>query len=55
MIRNAKQELRSLRKELFHVASKYEKTKDDNIYNYMLVLEARYRHIKEGAKGNGSR
>ena len=52
MIRDAKKELKALKKEMKYFAKEYSKNDDDNIYEYMLIINARYKHIKEGAKGS---
>jgi hypothetical protein len=51
MIRDARRTLKAIKKELEFYSKQFEKNKDEHIYEYILMLDNRYKRIKNGSKG----
>jgi len=50
MIHDAKRSLKAIKKELKYYSQLFEETKDEHLYEYILILNNRYKRIKNGSK-----
>ena len=50
-MRDARRSLKAIKKELKFYSKQFEKTEDKYLYEYILILNNRYKRIKNGSKG----